>query len=41
VTVCGLLAWQAVGARSGRDHVGLRGGSLVEHSPGRAEEWAQ
>jgi hypothetical protein len=41
VNVCGSPAWQAFGAQSGRDHVGLRGGSLGEHGPGGAEDWAQ
>jgi hypothetical protein len=41
VNACGSLAWQALGAQSGRDHVGLRGGSLGERGPGGAEEWAQ
>jgi hypothetical protein len=41
VSVCGSLAWQALGARSGGDHAGLRGGSLGERSHGGAEERAQ
>jgi hypothetical protein len=28
MNICGSWAWQALGARSGRDNVGLRGGSL-------------
>jgi hypothetical protein len=39
--VCGLLAWLALGARSGGDHVGLKDGHLGEQGPGRAEEQAQ
>jgi hypothetical protein len=41
VNTCGLPAWQALEAWFGRDHVGLKGGSLGECGPGRAEEQAQ
>jgi hypothetical protein len=41
VNVCGSLVWQALRAWSRRDRVGLRGGSLGWHGPGRAEEQAQ
>jgi hypothetical protein len=41
VHACGSLPWQALRAQSGGDHAGLRGGSLGECGPGRAEEWAQ
>jgi hypothetical protein len=38
MNACGLLAWQALGAQSGGDHMGLRGGSLGECRPGGAKE---
>jgi hypothetical protein len=41
VNVCGLPAWQALGSRSGRDHAGLRVGSLGELSLGGAEVQTQ
>jgi hypothetical protein len=41
VNACRSLAWQALRAQSGGDCVGLRGGSLGDHGPGGAEEWAQ
>jgi hypothetical protein len=41
MSVSGSLAWQALWARSGGDHVGLRGGCFGERGPGRAEEQAQ
>jgi hypothetical protein len=41
VNVCGSQAWQASGAQSGGDHVGVRGGSFWDHGPGGAEDQAQ
>jgi hypothetical protein len=41
VDACGSLAWQALGPRSCRDCAGLKGGSLGDRGPGRAEEQTQ
>jgi hypothetical protein len=41
VHACVLPAWQTLGVWSGGDHVGPKDGSLGEHGPGGAEEWAQ
>jgi hypothetical protein len=38
---CGLVVWQALGAQSSRDHVGLRGRNLGDRGLGGAEEWAK
>jgi hypothetical protein len=35
---CESPAWQALGSQSSKDCASLRGGSLGEHGPGRAEE---
>jgi hypothetical protein len=41
VNACGSLAWQALGPRSCRDCGGLKGGSLGDRGPGRAQKQAQ
>jgi hypothetical protein len=41
VNACGPPDWQALGALSGGDCAGLRGGSLGKSGPGRAEEQDQ
>jgi hypothetical protein len=38
MNACGPPASQVLGAQSSGDHIGLRGGRLGEHGPGKAEK---